>query len=56
MMSAKEIRLDLKKFSCFEVNNLGVFVFTEHDFKVFIPNGILERINDTKKMLKRNKK
>ena len=40
----KDITLRLKEFGSYSKTIKGVFVYTEHRFKIFIPNKILNKM------------
>ncbi len=39
----KTIELNLKKWGCYDITKKGIWLYTEHDFKLFVPKSIVKR-------------
>ena len=51
-MNPKLLTLKMKEWLRYETTSKGVFIFTEHDFRIFISNELLTKINKTKERYK----
>jgi hypothetical protein len=40
----KEITLRLKSYGCYSITSRGVFFYTEHGFRIFVPKEIIKKL------------